>query len=653
LLIPIGLDETRISRIPWVSIVLVALNVLALLGTSCTGDEREVEARFRAVIEYWAERPYLAMPEEMERRFGLSRAELEQAMGRPLPEVGGPRFEQEELESLCADLLALVDAQPDRVFALVPERGLLQPGWLTYQFLHGGLGHLLGNMLVFFLVVGPFLEDAWGRPFFLAFYLAGGVVAGLAQALPDLDSPIPIVGASGAISACLGAFALRFAHRRVRVFYWFFLFLRGTTFVPAWAYAFFGLAMDLLGLKLSGVGGGVAYAAHVGGFLFGVGGVLALRASGLEARLAPEGAARWGGSLATSRAEDAMARGDAVGAREHFQQALGRRPDDLEAAVGLARIEAARLDRAAASPLVERIVAARIAARDAPGAREVLREMGGVVDASGWRPATAYRAAELCLADDRELADRLDEAAAEGGGGIGAKALVRLAERTRARDPARALSFAERALALEGAPHELRARAEALAEKLRPEVPPPAARGPIELPDEPPALGRANGTPAPAGALAAGAPVRLVRCRLVGASAEGFHLATEAGKRALLAPGRVEALAAAVLAELGEGEKTRRNAVLLDVLLAPRPGEASRVVLRIPGHGMALGAIHPGLAPQEAFGRVVAALLAAGARPVPSAEQAAGRPFARFPDLAAFERSAWGRPLAAAGAGAE
>ena len=648
LLIPVGLDETRIGRLPWVSIVLLALNVVVFLATAVAGGDDVVEARFAAVIEYWAERPYLELPDGMERRFGLSREVLAQATGRELPATGGPRFEQEQLESLCEDLFQAMEEQPVRRFALVPERGILQPGWITSQFLHGGLGHLVGNMLVFFLVVAPFLEDAWGRPFFLAFYLAGGVVAGAAQALPMGDSPIGIIGASGAISACLGAFALRFAHRRVRMFYWFVLVVRGTFFVPAWAYAFFGLAMDLLGLKLAGTGGGgVAYAAHVGGFLFGVGAALALRASGLEARLAPEGAARWGGSLASSRAEDALAGGDALRAREHFQAALRRRPDDLEAALGLARIEASRFERAAATPLVEKLVAARIAARDAAGARELLRELGGAIEASAFRPATAYRAAELALADDPDLADRLDEAAAAGGGGLGAKALVRLAERVRSRDPARALELAERALALEGAPQEVRGRAEALATAVRPMVPAPAGQGPIEMPEDPATAQPGEGAAAPRDGIGPGVAVRLVRCRLVGASGQGFHLATDAGKRALLTPERVQALAAAVLSEHADRDGARRNAVLLDVLLAPRPGEAARVVLRIPAHGMSLAVIHPGVPPKDAYARVVEALLAAGARAAPSADEAAGRPFARFADAAAFEQASWGRRLGA------
>jgi hypothetical protein len=86
--------------------------------------------------------------------------------------------------------------------------------------------------------------------------------------------------------------------------------------------------------------------------------------------------------------------------------------------------------------------------------------------------------------------------------------------------------------------------------------------------------------------------------------------------------------------------------VVLDLLLHPRPGDAGRVVLRLLGTDMALAAIHPGTAPREAYGRIVDALVAASRAPAsPSPEAAAGRPFTGFADVAAFERSAWGRPL--------
>jgi len=222
-------------------------------------------------------------------------------------------------------------------------------------------------------------------------------------------------------------------------------------------------------------------------------------------------------------------------------------------------------------------------------------------------------------------------------------------------DPARALSLARAARDAEAAPAELMARADALAQACAPaadpareaDAAPPAGAGPgseessraIELPQ---ALSER------AAALDANAPIRLVHCRLLGASDAGLDLATEHGKRALLPPGRVAALAGAVVTEHTVAGRALKNAVLLDLLLHPRPGDSHRTVLRLPGHDMALAIIHPGVAPPEAYARVVEQLLvASGAQAAPSPEAAAGRPFARFGDAAAFEAATWGRSLVA------
>jgi hypothetical protein len=141
--------------------------------------------------------------------------------------------------------------------------------------------------------------------------------------------------------------------------------------------------------------------------------------------------------------------------------------------------------------------------------------------------------------------------------------------------------------------------------------------------------------------------VKLVHCRIVGADGAALRLATASGTRTL-APDRVAALAAGVVAEHALGGQSRKNAVLLDLLLHASPGEGGRIVVRVPGHAIALGALHPGVPPQDAFGRVVDALLSAsGAAAAPSPAAAAGRPFARFADAEAFERAAWGRALSA------
>jgi membrane associated rhomboid family serine protease len=289
LLLPIGIDDARVSRVPWISIALLALSAVAFLGTWVFAPgQRELEAAWAETRSYWAEHPDLDVPPALEERFGAGVSALRPrgaAADRQAPGPAARTAEQEQLDGLCLRVLELSDRQPLRRFGLVPARGALQPGWITHLFLHAGWMHLLGNMLVFFLVVAPFLEDVWGRPLFLAFYLSGGLFAALCQVLPDASSQRPIVGASGAIMACVGAFTVRFATRRVRVFYWFLLVLRGTFLVPAWIWGLFGLGLDLLGLRLGGVQSDVAYAAHVGGFIFGFGVALALRLTQAERKL--------------------------------------------------------------------------------------------------------------------------------------------------------------------------------------------------------------------------------------------------------------------------------------------------------------------------------------------------------------------------------
>ena len=142
---------------------------------------------------------------------------------------------------------------------------------ITSQFLHGGWLHLLGNML-FLWIFGNNIEDRLGRIRFLGFYLLGGIVAGLTQVAIDPDSAIPTIGASGAIAATLGAYLVLFPRARITslVFLGFFYQLID---VPAVIVLVFWFLLQLVdGIASLGVTdstGGVAFFAHIGGFVFG------------------------------------------------------------------------------------------------------------------------------------------------------------------------------------------------------------------------------------------------------------------------------------------------------------------------------------------------------------------------------------------------
>jgi membrane associated rhomboid family serine protease len=162
--------------------------------------------------------------------------------------------------------------------------------WITAMFLHGSWGHILGNML-FLAVFGKNVEDAFGHLRYLAFYFAGGFVAIMAQTLMTLtfgsaaDGRIPTLGASGAIAAVLGAYFVLYPSSTVfglaviwpvRVSAWFFL---GFWFLYQLYEANFGM------LGASANGGGTAFFAHVGGFVFGALVALLLASAG---RVAPQ-----------------------------------------------------------------------------------------------------------------------------------------------------------------------------------------------------------------------------------------------------------------------------------------------------------------------------------------------------------------------------
>ena len=152
----------------------------------------------------------------------------------------------------------------------VTDPGRQVSNLFTSMFLHGSWLHLIGNMW-FLWLFGNNIEDAMTRPRFFAFYLLCGVAAALAQVLVDPRSGVPMVGASGAISGVMGAYLVLFP--RVRVYTLLPLgFFMTSVALPAWVMLIYWSALQLLGgfVKIGGEGGGVAFWAHLGGFVAGV-----------------------------------------------------------------------------------------------------------------------------------------------------------------------------------------------------------------------------------------------------------------------------------------------------------------------------------------------------------------------------------------------
>jgi membrane associated rhomboid family serine protease len=156
-----------------------------------------------------------------------------------------------------------VDALPDHL-VWVPAPVTM----FTSMFLHGGLLHLAGNLL-YLWIFGDNIEDRMGHGRFIVFYALCGLAAALAQALPDMGSRIPMIGASGAISGVLGAYAVLFPRTRVLVVMPIFIVFYTFRLPAIWVLGLWFLGQLASSAMLASAGAGVAFRAHVGGFVAG------------------------------------------------------------------------------------------------------------------------------------------------------------------------------------------------------------------------------------------------------------------------------------------------------------------------------------------------------------------------------------------------
>jgi membrane associated rhomboid family serine protease len=245
---PIGDDNTGRVRTPYVTYALIALNVLVFVFLQGMGTNERFTYAFSTV------------PQEI--RTGAD-------VARDVPiEVGDERGS----------------------IPLQPTPGSVYVTLLISMFMHGGLMHLLGNML-FLWIFGDNVEDDLGHGRYTAFYLITGVIASLSHVVSTFvfgDNPfIPSLGASGAISGVMGGYLVLHPHRRVRV-----IMFRRVTYVPGYVAVGLWFVFQLIsavGMIGQGpnAGGGVAFMAHIGGFvagvvlvkLFAIGGAPAVRRS--------------------------------------------------------------------------------------------------------------------------------------------------------------------------------------------------------------------------------------------------------------------------------------------------------------------------------------------------------------------------------------
>lgn len=178
----------------------------------------------------------------------------------------GPRGGEAVIYSLGvipAVLLHKVQLTPELV--VVPASATI----FTSMFLHGGFMHLAGNML-YLWIFGNNIEDAMGKFRFILFYIICGTAAAFGQVLQDPSSQIPMIGASGAISGVLGAYLLIYPHARVLVLIPLWFYVELIRLPAAWVLGFWFVLQLLSSALTKSGGGGVAFYAHIGGFITGM-----------------------------------------------------------------------------------------------------------------------------------------------------------------------------------------------------------------------------------------------------------------------------------------------------------------------------------------------------------------------------------------------
>jgi membrane associated rhomboid family serine protease len=267
-LIPLK-DNLPTDRFPVLTVILIALNVAVFIWQTQFPTDRQLdEIGYSAVDQSALE--YGAIP------YRVTHPDKDQCFIGAVPEAN---VQQLQAEVLCQESSKLREAEKAAEQGLAPEPlPLDQAAWwvtlFTSMFMHGGILHLAGNML-FLWIFGNNIEDSMGRPRFILFYLLAGLVAVYAQSLLDTGATVPTIGASGAVAGVLGGYALLHPQARVLSLIFIVFFV---TLIEVPAYIILGIWFVLQFIPAIGQTaipdiageGGVAYWAHLGGFVFGL-----------------------------------------------------------------------------------------------------------------------------------------------------------------------------------------------------------------------------------------------------------------------------------------------------------------------------------------------------------------------------------------------
>lgn len=281
--LPWGHDQPVYER-PWLTYTLVGLCALVFAFTWSMEERAEVQleeavVQIDSVLETHPDARVHLTISGLPRRIEEILAPLITSDARRPAKAGDA-----ELEVAVRQLVVALNHMPAFAYGFQPGAPRLGRVF-SHMFVHGGLGHLLGNML-FLWLAGGVLECFWRRWAYLALYFASGLAGLAAHFASGPDSLVPVVGASGAIAGLLGAFVVGYPRTRIKVVWFGFLFVQplfGNWKVPAWVLIPLWALIEVANAYLGGQDEGVAHWAHVGGFACGALVALAARRMNLVA----------------------------------------------------------------------------------------------------------------------------------------------------------------------------------------------------------------------------------------------------------------------------------------------------------------------------------------------------------------------------------
>jgi len=402
-LIPLRHENMSGRRWPIITFALIGLNVAIFLFTHWKIEEEQpkrAETRLHLLVLAATHPELKTTPKSSEfiehvkkasgpswDRIATSPRSLQDSWDARMRLQDDPTILQAQMDTLCQEFEESEHSSLIDNYGFVPAHPR-PASYITANFLHAGWLHLIGN-LWFLWLSGFILEDNWGRLIYSVFYLVAGAASLLFYAWCSPESYVPLVGASGAVAALMGAFLVRFPKMKIEMAFVTLIYRYKFKAYAYWLLPLW-LAMEFFYGAALGQSSSVAHWAHVGGFLFGMLGAFVIQKTGLEQKASAkiEAEIGWTGDPAVVQAQEALDQGKLDEAVAILEKHVAEKPSSVDALVILQQVHWRRNDIPAYQKASVQLIQAQLKAHNADAAWQSYEEFsnaaGGNLPAAPW-----------------------------------------------------------------------------------------------------------------------------------------------------------------------------------------------------------------------------------------------------------------------------